>query len=169
MSAQGLEWDEQIGHGIDWVRGRELYPRLLRDDNTLHFRERTRSRAEIRDWLNDLGGKIRTIKTAFETGEFAAVPSPRACRRCPAPGLCPLPEELRGFHGISGPEEARAVAEAWEVTNDRQKAVQAALKGYVGEHGDLPYGDGLVLTLEPDSRNAMRLKRKEIADAVDES
>src|SRR6185295_5256713 len=122
-----------LGSGIEWVRGRELYPRLLREDATLHYREHTRSRAQLLDWLADLALKIRLLKQVVELDAppveaFPAV-SGTHCRRCPCEPDCPLPARLRNFQGsIHTDEQFRDVAEAWDRTTSQAGIVRKAIK-----------------------------------------
>jgi hypothetical protein len=147
-----------LGHGINLIRSREVYPRLLLGGSQLHFRERTRTRAEVADFVNDLQGRVRQLKQAAATSEWPATRN-AFCHWCPAPERCPIPRDVE-----KGPilDEVDAVltAERWDVAGQSRTNGNEALRKWVEAHGPLRFGKGLELVLEADSRGAMRLKRR---------
>lgn len=152
---------DPLGTGIQYVRTREVYPRLLTDEGELHYRAHTRSRAEIADFVNDLAGRVRQIRHAAEVDEWPATPGSH-CGRCPAPALCPIPFALREG-GLPDEESARTLAEGWRQEGLRRTAAQKLIKSYVQEHGELRFGRDLIAVVEPDSRMSMRLKVKSLS------
>jgi hypothetical protein len=126
-----------IGDGINYVRPRLVYPRVLRQDGELHRRPETGvlTRAQVADFRTDVERDAEKISRALETGEWPAVPGSH-CSMCPCPAECPLPEQLRGHAGTVTTVEEAARALEWA---DREGAEVAAKKRearrFVETHG----------------------------------
>lgn len=100
-----------------------VFPAIELDDGKMLRRPMTLTRAEVDEYRESLRGLIRRVRAAERSGDWPAVVSDEACSICPAKSECPIPRELRDYHGlISTAEQA---AEAAEVL-DRAQALLSA-------------------------------------------
>jgi hypothetical protein len=140
-----------LGDGLQFVRGRELYPRYLTDDLRLRERYSVFSRQQLVDFrLNDLERIGRDLSAALESWKFPAVPGSH-CSECPCEPECPLPAELRRHAGEINSEEQAVEALAWaERTSDRVNATRKEVRNFAKSHGPLRVGD-LIFEWRPES------------------
>jgi hypothetical protein len=142
--------EESIGRGIQYVRCRELYPRFLRQDGGLQYREKVRSRTELADFVADLERLVLDVERRFESGDWPAVPGSH-CSLCPCKPECPLPALVREHAGtINTEQQARETAESRDRAKDEDKALQKELRNWVSQHGPLRFGKDKVLELVPE-------------------
>lgn len=148
---KGEERHPPLGDGLQFVRGRELYPRYLTDDLRLRERYSVFSRQQLVDFrLNDLERIGRDLSAALESWKFPAVPGSH-CSECPCEPECPLPADLRRHAGEINSEEQAVEALAWaERTSDRVNATRKEVRNFAKSHGPLRVGD-LIFEWRPES------------------
>jgi hypothetical protein len=130
-----------IGGDLQWVRARELYPRLLDAEGKIRFRSTVVSRQELIDWRRDLEEQSLKVAEALETWRWPAVPGSLQCRECPCRPECPLPAHLRRHAGeIESNEQAAEAAEWVETTSAQLTATKKELRSYSNVHGPIRYG-----------------------------
>jgi hypothetical protein len=109
------------GKEIQWVRVRELYPRLAPSGGSLREVRTMYSRQQLADWLPDVDMLAADLMARLESWKFPAVPGSH-CSTCPSPSECPLPTVLRRHAG-----EINTVEDAVE-------AVEFGVPFDLGEH-----------------------------------
>lgn len=152
-----------LGHGVQTVRLRQVYPRFLGDDNLMRSRGFWASRAQLDDWRVDLERLVGEVAAAVEATR-ALIDTPLSeegfsaamaevwpaihgthCSRCPARGECPLDESVRSWAGEVNTAEQAAEAATWaDRMKDRVAATERELKAWCSSHGPLEYGADLV-------------------------
>lgn len=126
--------------GVQWVRARELYPRLKPRDGRLRESTVTYSRQVLADWIPDLDLLATDLAERVESGKFPAIPS-SWCSSCPSSAECPLPPVLRRHAGtINEMHEAREAAEWVETTKPQIAATERELRAFAKRHGPIRYG-----------------------------
>jgi hypothetical protein len=130
-----------IGDRLQWVRTRELYPRLLRDTGELQEpKPVVFSRTDLQDFLLDVEAIIRQLDSARASGKFPAVAGSH-CSMCPAAAECPLPAHLRNYAGaINSHDQAAEAAEWAAVMGARVKAVNEEIRRWGKAHGAIRWG-----------------------------
>jgi hypothetical protein len=119
-----------------------VYPGI-EDKSTGLMQRRAMSltRLELEEYLLSLTALLKRVRAAEESGDWPAVVSDAACSECPAPSMCPIPEELRDHRGTIN-SHAQA-AEALEVL-DRRRAEDAAIrrevKAFAKHNGSIRWG-----------------------------
>lgn len=132
---------ERQGDWIQHVRTREVYPRFLRDDNTLPTAENTLTRQELQDARHDLELLVARLAGRFESWKFPARHGPH-CTQCPAKLECPIPEHLRDHAGtINTPEEASEAAIRLAHDEDHIAARRAELRNWTIANGPIWLSD----------------------------
>jgi len=113
-----------IGGHLLRVKGREIYPRRdprNRRDGKMAKLERTWSRMELLELVQDMEDLGDRLSEMLETWKFPARYGTQACNECPAEALCPIPRGYRRFAGhIQSPEQA---AEAWSWAQRQKELV----------------------------------------------
>jgi hypothetical protein len=116
---------------VTHVRGREVYPRYLRDDGTLRSVHKTWTRAELADFLTDVDRRVAAVREALDTGDWPATPG-SWCSMCPARVRCPLPAELRRWAGAIETREQALEAMAWVMVQaPRIAATKKEVRGFL--------------------------------------
>ena len=140
---------DPIGAGINFVRPRLVYPRVLRQDGQLHRRPENSvlTRTQVADFKADLERAAEQVSEALESGKWPAVPGSH-CSECPCEPECPLPGSLRNHAGEINTVEQAAEAMEWAERNgDRVSALKKELRRFVELHGPIRYGRDKVLEL----------------------
>lgn len=148
-----------MGLEAEWVRARQVYPRFLREDGTLAYREKVLGRADLRDVVLDAARILRRVWHGVETREWPAV-SGAHCTECPAVAECPLPETLRRFAGTINTPAQASEAMVWaERQGDLVRATRAEVVAYVKAdetlEGRLPV-DGETFALQVSNSRALK-------------
>jgi hypothetical protein len=120
----------------EWIQ-HEVYPRFLRDDNTLPTVENTLSRQELQDARADLELLVARLAGRFQSWLFPARHGAH-CNQCPAKLECPIPEHLRDHAGtVNTPEEAREAAVKLVHDEDHIAARRAELRNWAKANGPI--------------------------------
>jgi hypothetical protein len=131
-----------IGDGINWIRGRQVFPRYLSDDGLLMTREVVFSRQELTDWRFDVERLVRDLAGRFESGDWPAVPGSH-CSMCAAPQECPLPPKLRDYAGtVNTVEQASLALGAADRTSAAVNATRKEVREFAKRAGPIRVGDG---------------------------
>lgn len=131
-----------IGDGINYVRPKLVYPRVLRQDGELHRRPETGvlTRTQVADFRADVERDAEKVAAALESGLWPAVPGSH-CSMCPCPVECPLPEELRQHAGTINTVEECAEALEWaDRTAAEVGATKREARRFVEAHGPVRWG-----------------------------
>jgi hypothetical protein len=137
-----------MGEGINWVRVRELYPRLRPRDGRLREVAAVYSRQSLADWLPDVDRLAADLVERFESRRYPAVPGSH-CSECPCQPECPLPAVLRRHAGtINSMGEAAEAAEKIETQDAEVKATKAELRRFGKAWGPIRYGADRVLEFQ---------------------
>lgn len=139
-----------IGDGINYVRPRLVYPRVLRQDGELHRRPETGvlTRTEVADFRADVERDAVKVAGALESGKWPAVPGSH-CSQCPCVAECPLPEALRAHAGsINSVEECAEALEWADRTGAGVSATRREARRFVEAHGPVRWGRDKVTELE---------------------
>lgn len=149
---RGTGWVEHrlspIGDGINYVKPRLVYPRVLRQDGELHRRpERgVLTRTQVADFRADVERDVEKVARALETGEWPAVPGSH-CSMCPCQAECPLPESARP-ETLDTPEDAARVLEWADRADQELRAKRRAARRYVEANGPVRWGADKVSELD---------------------
>lgn len=105
-----------LGEGVNYVRGRMLYPRLKPDEDGLRKREVLFTRQQLMDWQHDSDGLVEDLAARFgmtddpdRAWRFPAVAG-SWCNECPCKPECPLPAQLRDHAGTVNTRDDAAEA-----------------------------------------------------------
>lgn len=137
-----------VGEGVFYVRGRQLYPRpRLRElpdgRKEMVQRERVFTRQELADFKLDVERIAKRLLGALESWKFPAVPG-RHCSECPSPAECPLPSHLRRYAGMVNSHEEAQEALAWAlVQGEKVGATMKEIKAWAAANGPIVLGDAL--------------------------
>jgi PD-(D/E)XK nuclease superfamily len=150
-----------IGDRLQWVRTRELYPRLLRDTGELQEpKPVVFSRTDLQDFLLDVEAIIRQLDAARESGKFPAVAGSH-CSMCPAAAECPLPAHLRNYAGaINSHDQAAEAAEWAAVMGARVKAVSEEIRRWGKANGPIRWGRDQVREFVATEKRAVKRRGK---------
>ena len=147
---------EPIGEFLTHARTRMIYPRILRPNGTLMYREMTYSRMELEAFRGDVERAVERVQHGLETGEWPARFGPH-CTECPAEPECPLPRHLRSFHGAINDDDAAAEAYAWALRmKDRVQSTEKEVKEYVKSTGRPLVVDGMSFGFETSFKRSLR-------------
>lgn len=135
---------DPVGDGIQFVRGRQVYPRYLEDDGTVRTREVVFSRQQLQDWLHDLDALAADVARRLGSLEEESWPAVAGshCSECPCQMECPLPAKLRDYAGTVNDRERAALAlgaavRAREVAN----ATVREVRNWAKRNGPVVVGD----------------------------
>lgn len=157
----GERREAPIGERLQWVRTRELYPRLLRETGELQEpKPVVFSRTDLRDFLADVEAIVRQLDVARGSWKFPAVAGSH-CSMCPASAECPLPAHLRSYAGeINSHEQASEALEWAVVLGDRVKAVAEEVRRWAKANGPVRWGADQVREFVPTESRAVRKRGK---------
>lgn len=149
-----------VGEFLQWVTGREIYPRLQPKDGVMRNRYSVFSRQQLLEKLHDIDGVCAELMERVgihgehleHAWRFPAIPGSH-CSECPCEPECPLPRHLRRFAGtINTEDEAREAAELVARTTGWQghpggelTATKREIKNWCSANGPLRYGTDRVL------------------------
>lgn len=148
-----------LGEHVQWVRIAEVFPRHLTDQGDLVGREFVASRQEIRDFMDDVDALVADLEERKVSGDFPAVRGSH-CNQCPCKPECPLPEQLRAWHGsINSVEQAAEAAEWADAQSDLVAATNRELKAFADAHGgEIRYGVDMARRFETSEKRSVKRK-----------
>jgi len=148
LDGDDLEPGEPVGEYLTHVRARMLYPRRLRQDGRVFYRDMTYSRLELEAFRGDVERTVLRVQEGLDTGDWPARYGPH-CTECPAEPECPLPKHLRSFHGAINTDEQAGEALAWAMRmKDRVSSTEKEVKEYVKSTGRPLVVDGMSFGFE---------------------
>jgi hypothetical protein len=140
-----------VGEHLNHVRTVEVYPRYLRDDGLLQYREQHLTRTQVNDFRHDMEALVTSVVRMFETGVFPAVPGTH-CATCPARAECPIPADLRTGHIDPDAESAEDLAVYHKFLDEAATDLRDLLKEHVLDHGPVKCGADEVWDFEAKPR-----------------
>lgn len=150
LYALGLAFGEleetglSLGQTVEEFRLIERYPRIVRSDGELAYRDHVVSRQQLLDFKLDVEAQLLRLEQNIETGKWQPVPGAQ-CAQCTAPAECPLPRHLRPDSQLNPAtmEDAQKIAEWIFLTRARTKNATARLKKWAMKMGidAIPVGD----------------------------
>lgn len=148
LDGDDLTPGEPVGEFLTHVRARMLYPRRLRQDGRVFYRDMTYSRLELEAFRGDVERLVQRVEQGLDTGDWPARYGPH-CTECPAEPECPLPKHLRSFHGAINTDEQAGEALAWAMRmKDRVSSTEKEVKEYVKSTGRPLVVDGMSFGFE---------------------
>lgn len=165
------------------VWARCVFPRRLRDDGTLHYRELWLDKQRLQEFGRDMERLTRKVDRAFterfpmggDIVTFAAsggeITTERAegqkwtaiagdhCAYCPCEAECPLPAKLRRWAGlIQQPEQAAEALEWADRMKDRVAATTREARKFLERHGPLEVGNDVYFLNVSESQGLRKVK-----------
>lgn len=144
------EWHRlpPLGDGVNYVRGRMVFPRMKPDEDGLRTREVLFTRQQLFDWRSDLNLMVEDLARRFGVIEdperawrFPAV-SGSHCNTCACEAECPLPARLRDYAGtVNTREEAAATLAAVERSRALSNAGVKEAREWAKRNGPVRVGD----------------------------
>ena len=160
LDGDDLTPGESVGEYLTHVRARMLYPRRLRQDGRVFYRETTYSRLELEAFRGDVERLVGRVAHGIDTGDWPARYGPH-CTECPAEPECPLPKHLRAFHGAINTDEQAGEALAWAMRmKDRVQSTEKEVREYVKAQGRPLIVDGMSFGFEVDVSRQLRRRGK---------
>jgi hypothetical protein len=120
-----------------------VYPGIEDREGKMVRRPLTLDRLELEEYRTSVEGLVGRVRRAEQSGDWPAVTSDAACSECPAPGECPIPQEVRNWRGrINTPEQASEAAMVLDRQKAELRAAQTELRNFAKETGhSIRYGD----------------------------
>lgn len=114
-----------------------IYPGIENREGKMVRRAMVLDHLELEEYKASLVGLLERLDLSIEMGDWPAVESDAACGECPAPGACPIPQELRNWRGrINTPEQASEAAGVLDRQKAELRAAQTELRNFAKATGD---------------------------------
>jgi hypothetical protein len=124
-----------------------VYPAIEDREGRMLVRAVSLTRLELEEYRDSLRGLVARVRAAEASGDWPATASDAGCSECPAPGLCPIPRELRDHRGtINTLEQASEAAERLYREKAEHAARQRELREFAKSRGvAIPFGRGMAM------------------------
>jgi hypothetical protein len=126
-----------IAKGVNRFDLEFVYPGIEDREGKMVRRPLTLDRLELEEYRTSVEGLVGRVRRAEQSGDWPAVTSDAACSECPAPGECPIPQEVRNWRGrINTPEQASEAAMVLDRQKAELRAAQTELRNFAKETGE---------------------------------
>jgi hypothetical protein len=135
---------EQVARGCQEAIAEYVYPGIETADGLMLRRTTGMTRLAMLEYRESLATLLARVAEAERTGEWPAVVSDAACGECPCMAECPIPSELRDFHGeVNTLEQAQDALALSHVRTQRERALRRELRAFSEARGGAPirYGN----------------------------
>lgn len=123
-----------------------VYPGIEDRDGKMVRRQVTLDRLELAEYRSSLEALVTRVAVAESSGHWPAVVSDAACSECPAPGECPIPQEVRDWRGrINTLGQAADAARVLDRQKAELRAAQTELRNFAKVSGESIRFDGKVM------------------------
>jgi hypothetical protein len=137
-----------IAKGVNRFDLEFVYPGIEDREGKMVRRPLTLDRLELEEYRTSVEGLVGRVRRAEQSGDWPAVTSDAACSECPAPGECPIPQEVRNWRGrINTPEQASEAAMVLDRQKAELRAAQTELRNFAKETGESIRFGGKVMEL----------------------
>jgi hypothetical protein len=137
-----------IAKGVNRFDLEFVYPGIEDREGKMVRRPLTLDRLELEEYRTSVEGLVGRVRRAEQSGDWPAVTSDAACSECPAPGECPIPQEVRNWRGrINTPEQASEAAMVLDRQKAELRAAQTELRNFAKETGEPIRFGGKVMEL----------------------
>jgi hypothetical protein len=130
---------EQVVRGCQEAIAEYVYPGIESGDRTMLRRTMGLTRIEMLEYRESLETLLHRVGEAERSGDWPAVTSDAACGECPCMAECPIPSELRDFHGeINTVEQAEEALQVSYVRTQHERALRRELRKVAESWGGAP-------------------------------
>jgi hypothetical protein len=137
-----------IAKGVNRFDLEFVYPGIEDREGKMVRRPLTLDRLELEEYRTSVEGLVGRVRRAEQSGDWPAVTSDAACSECPAPGECPILQEVRNWRGrINTPEQASEAAMVLDRQKAELRAAQTELRNFAKETGEPIRFGGKVMEL----------------------